>query len=740
MSAGSENKLNPYLSPLMVWAFALGTSIGWGSLVVTSNTYLMHAGPAGSIAGLIAGAVIMIVISRNYHYMMSCFPDAGGAYVYTKETFGYDRGFLASWFLCLTYAAMFWANVTSLPLFSRYFLGDIFMFGRLYSLFGYDVYLGEALLSIAAAILIAILCARGPKAAAVLMTVLAIILSCGIVICFAAAMFGHPASGRSFDPGFIPDKNALSQIILIACISPWAFIGFESISHSAEEFDFPRKKVFRIMTAAVISAAILYIFVLLLSVSAYPPEYSSWLDYIKDLDNLDGIKGLPPFYAAYHYMGQAGVTLLIVVLMGLIVTSLIGNTTAVSRLLYALARDNIISEKLVYLNSKGSPVRAIMLLAILSIPVAFIGRTAIGWIVDVTTLGAVIIYCFVSAATFKMAGSMGDIAERRTGFIGVVVMIAVGLYILVPNFFSSGMMARETYFLFVIWGVIGFIFFRTILNRDKGDRFGHTIIVWVAMLSLVLFVALIWMDQTMTASTNDTMMTIQNHFYGNNNSGISAEDEQFIHDQMIRLEHTNTRTMMIVAGLFAFSLLIMLTNYSYMSRKNRKSEEALGHVQNIAYTDPLTGVKSKNAYVEKEKELNRNIENGSADEFAVVLCDVNGLKYVNDTFGHKAGDEYIKSASRMVCELFQHSPVFRIGGDEFVVILSGLDFERREEILEELNRRSVSNIEEGEVVIAAGCARYESGKDRNVHDIFERADSLMYENKRELKDNGAYMR
>ena len=159
-----DNSLKPYVSPLGAWAMALGTSIGWGSLVVTSNTYLLQAGPWGSLLGMLVGAIVMLIISRNYHYMINCFPSAGGAYAYAKETFGYDHGFLMAWFLGLTYVAMFWANVSSLPLFARYFLGDLFQFGFSYTVFGYEVYLGEALLSMAAIVLIALLCMRRRKA------------------------------------------------------------------------------------------------------------------------------------------------------------------------------------------------------------------------------------------------------------------------------------------------------------------------------------------------------------------------------------------------------------------------------------------------------------------------------------------------------------------------------------------------------------------------------------------------
>ena len=84
--------LQQHISPLGAWALAVGTSIGWGSLVVTANTYLAQSGPMGSVVGMVIGALIMLVIAWNYAYMMRSYPEAGGVYTYTREVFGYDQG------------------------------------------------------------------------------------------------------------------------------------------------------------------------------------------------------------------------------------------------------------------------------------------------------------------------------------------------------------------------------------------------------------------------------------------------------------------------------------------------------------------------------------------------------------------------------------------------------------------------------------------------------------------------
>jgi diguanylate cyclase (GGDEF)-like protein len=316
-------------------------------------------------------------------------------------------------------------------------------------------------------------------------------------------------------------------------------------------------------------------------------------------------------------------------------------------------------------------------------------------------------------------------------------------------------MEKETFFLFVMWGILGFIFFRNILRRDKAKRFGKSLIVWIGLLSMVLLISLIWMSQSMMSSTNTAMENIHSYYISEGDvSSERAEDEAFIETQIGELRAANGRTIFVATGMFAFSLMILLTNYTYMNRRQRESEEALGHARAIAYNDPLTGVKNKRAFTDREKEMDDHIKawsEASSDQegasqtepvppFAVLVADLNGLKHINDTYGHKAGDEYIRSASRLICESFQHSPVYRIGGDEFVVLLSGRDYENRDTILSDFNRTVEANIGTDNVVVAAGISDYAPGHDGSVHAVFERADNLMYTRKQQLKSMGARSR
>lgn len=167
--------------------------------------------------------------------------------------------------------------------------------------------------------------------------------------------------------------------------------------------------------------------------------------------------------------------------------------------------------------------------------------------------------------------------------------------------------------------------------------------------------------------------------------------------------------------------------------RERDQKKELGSAKMLAYTDPLTGVKSKHAYIEKEEELDRMIFDKVAEKFGVVVFDLNGLKKVNDTKGHDIGDEYIISACRLICDAYKHSPVYRIGGDEFVVILEGDDYKNRASILGAFDLKIEKNVKNDKVVVATGMSEFDPQRDSCFKNVFERADSIMYQRKRILK-------
>lgn len=182
-------------------------------------------------------------------------------------------------------------------------------------------------------------------------------------------------------------------------------------------------------------------------------------------------------------------------------------------------------------------------------------------------------------------------------------------------------------------------------------------------------------------------------------------------------------------------IIVAVANVDAAKRMELDFGDALGSAMDMANKDGLTGVKNKRAYAQAEMQLDEEISSQEKPTFAIAVCDINFLKQVNDSLGHKAGDDFIKSACTLICNIFKHSPVFRIGGDEFAVILKGGDFENRASLMQELFDMQKEHLKSGEVTIAAGVSDFNGSKDIRVQDVFERADEAMYENKRVFKAN-----
>jgi len=166
---------------------------------------------------------------------------------------------------------------------------------------------------------------------------------------------------------------------------------------------------------------------------------------------------------------------------------------------------------------------------------------------------------------------------------------------------------------------------------------------------------------------------------------------------------------------------------------SKRMEEAYQDALDLANKDAMTGVKNKRAYVQAETEADERIRSHSQEPFAIAVCDLNGLKQVNDTLGHSAGDEFIRSTCSLICDAFSHSPVFRIGGDEFAVLLLNRDYENREELVLRFSETLDARRHMGVRPCAFGISEYDPDKDMRVQDVFERADKRMYEDKERCK-------
>ena len=204
--------------------------------------------------------------------------------------------------------------------------------------------------------------------------------------------------------------------------------------------------------------------------------------------------------------------------------------------------------------------------------------------------------------------------------------------------------------------------------------------------------------------------------------------------------HTENEVQSLSASLVQMSRSLTKSVRSILSAEARvrSAEQEAEGMARLAYQDALTHVKSKAAYADVLAELNEQIRIGTA-EFAILMLDMNGLKRINDGYGHERGDIYLVGSCQLVCRVFKHSPVYRIGGDEFIVLLRGQDYENRDALAKELCSRfraleADASLQPWERYSAAGgIAVYDPDSDADAESVQRRADEAMYRTKQELK-------
>ena len=181
-----------------------------------------------------------------------------------------------------------------------------------------------------------------------------------------------------------------------------------------------------------------------------------------------------------------------------------------------------------------------------------------------------------------------------------------------------------------------------------------------------------------------------------------------------------------------------MMNILNMEEKVSDLKTQVNYMDMLAYQDSLTKVKNKAWYDKTSIRVNEEIADGTA-EFAIIMADLNYLKKINDNYGHERGNQYIFGACRELCLVFSHSPIFRVGGDEFVILLEKLDYLNRNTLLSDLELifADKANDESKEpwerYSVALGLAVYDPSIDSSIEDVFKRADKAMYQNKLQMK-------
>ena len=251
----------------------------------------------------------------------------------------------------------------------------------------------------------------------------------------------------------------------------------------------------------------------------------------------------------------------------------------------------------------------------------------------------------------------------------------------------------------------------------------------------VLFITLllIWMRTNVTRPLHDLENSVVS--FAETTAGKRNPDELVFTPPDIRSNNEVASLSRAVTKL-SQDMRDYIQNLVKAEDEARGLQEHVTEMSDIAYKDALTQVKNKAAYDQKMDSLSWDIINKTA-RFAIVMVDLNFLKVINDKYGHDKGNEYIIGSSKLLCDTYVHSPVFRIGGDEFVVVLEGQDYDSRDRLLAQVRKAFQDALSASDRMpwnrysAAIGMAVYQPGDDTEA--VFNRADRSMYQEKSRMK-------
>ncbi len=443
-----EQVLEKTLKPSNVFAIAIGSIIGYACFVLPGD-WLQKAGPMGIAIAFILGAVAISFIGKAYGFMIGEYPVAGGAFAFAYKGFGRNHAFICGWLLTLGYLSVVALNATALPIIARFIAPDLFTVGLLYNFAGWDIYIGEVLLSITAIFLFGYLNLKGSDVVGKIQFVMVALLFGAVCL---LAIGGAMASGGDFtnlQPLFATGKSPFSAILSILAVAPMAYVGFDTIPHAAEEFDFSPQFAFRLILLAVGLGGLMYIIVSVSTAIVMP-----WQALVH------GQSVWATGTAMTLSMGKFGLYVLVLgVTMG-ICTGMNGFYMATSRLLLSMSRAKVLPAWFGRLHPHyKTPSNAILFTMMICLIAPFFGRRAVSWVVDMCTVGTAVSFIYTCLTAYLIVKS------RNTGKIEVGVYVIGTLFsvlflalMMIPG--SPAFMDMEAWGLFIVWSLLGGAFYK----------------------------------------------------------------------------------------------------------------------------------------------------------------------------------------------------------------------------------------------------------------------------------------
>ena len=446
-----------------IWALALGAIIGWGCFVLPGTIFLPSAGPS-AIIGLLLGGLAMSVIAFSYGYCIKKYPLSGGEFVYADASFGKKHAFACGWMIILGYWSLIPLNSTAIGILTRYLIPGVFQFGYLYSIAGWEVYLGEVLLSSALIIVLGYMNVKGVKSSGWFQTTTAVALTAAVAFCLIGVLMEKPDISTNLQPFFaeivngeLQEKAPISCIIAVACYVPYCFVGFDCIPQAAEEYSFSHKAALGLMIGAILAGTLIYA-ILVFCTAVFSP----WAPMM--IGNPSWATG----QAVQATLGDTGLLFLGIAILCAVLSGMNAFYLAASRLLYSMSLADALPAAFGKLHPKyKTPHAATCFLLLISLIGPWFGRQLLYWGIDVTCVGAAVGFTYTCAAAVVMAAKERQYRQMTVSIIGTA--LAAG-FIVLPFLPGSPDFSSPAYIILLIWITLGFIFW---FNIRKNFLYGR---------------------------------------------------------------------------------------------------------------------------------------------------------------------------------------------------------------------------------------------------------------------------
>lgn len=439
----NENRstLSRVLGRTDIIAIGFGTMVGWGWVVMAAS-WVNEAGMGGALAAFAIGGAVILAIGLTYGELTAALPLAGGEFTFAYRSMGEKAAWLVGWIMALAYLGVAaWEGIALATAIDYIF--PIPAVIPIWEMAGYQVSLSWALTGSLGALTITALNLFGIRPA-ILFQVLATaaVMVVALILLFGGIVFGNADNiGKPF--------TSFEGFTYVLLMVPAMLIGFDVIPQSAEEMNISERNIGKMMLVCIVVSLIWYSVLIIGVTLAAPVEIRT--------------SGSMPVADIAAYLFNGEVFSVVIVVGGIfgILTSWNGFFIGATRLIFAMGRAHVIPSVFGRVHKKyQSPWAAVLLVGGICIMTPFLGRNALQWFMDTSSMCALFSYIFVIISFILLKRNEPELARPfhiKGGIkVGVGTLLLTALYFIFhikDSVFKDP--ANPEVFITVLWLLVG---------------------------------------------------------------------------------------------------------------------------------------------------------------------------------------------------------------------------------------------------------------------------------------------